>query len=82
MEGEFILRFEYSEYSYYIADAPLGEEAILGENNPPSTAATGLGVGISATGKEQLTLWNHPTMAKMINICLPNLFKMQGTKMQ
>ena len=55
MEGKFIgcvLKFAYSKYSYYIADALLGEEAILSENNPPSTAATGLGVGISATGKE------------------------------
>ena len=55
MEGKFIgcvLRFECNKYSYYIADTPLGEEAILGENHPPSTAATGLGVGISATGKE------------------------------
>ena len=55
MEGKFIgcvLKFAYSKYSYYIADTLLGEEAILGENHPPSTAATGLGVGISATGQE------------------------------
>ena len=55
MEGKFIgcvLKFAYSKYSYYIADALLGEEVILSENNPPSTAPTGLGVGISATGKE------------------------------
>ena len=36
--------------SYYITDTLLSEEAILGENNPTSTAATGLRVGVSATG--------------------------------
>ena len=53
----------------HIADTLLGEEAILGENNPPSTAATGLGVGISATGKE---VFNINKITKKILVVIFN----------
>ena len=57
------------EYSYYITDTLLGEEAILGENNPPSTTATGLGVGVSATEKNTKTFYYikiHTMMCKFL----------------